>query len=590
MALAANTPPAANAPPAVDPTNDPANKKKVELAKNFAFQLLKGIKQIGMYRHNPAKFPEFLQGAAAAIAEYTEAYGPLQLRVDQQNFSLLGQALFSEDTPLPYKFFREGVRKLVFRPGLSLDELVTFTLIALSDPDRGTEELSAQLWRAALPNVEYIMVEGFKMDGASEEEVQVEVDQVVNYLHGRLRADSDDFLRFARVSTDDLDAQLDGVEQIRGAVISGVTADDALKAKLQKEIEEEESQRLFPKLISAVFQVVEGGVNDPALLEEMFAQLLDAMLFQEDFATINQLVLKLRAMAQRNPNNEGVARLLLTFVSRMGEEQRLARLGDILRTSRPKNVGDLARYLSVLNAQVVPTLLSVLETIELPENRTLVCDVLVPFSKEHPEPFVNRLQSDRPQTVRDMVYVLEKANHPERIKLFGTVLSTQNLAIKLDVMNVIAKGRTGEARRLVAECLNDPAAQARMLAARLLSNFDREKAYQDLTQVVKDPAFSKKSPEERQALYAALGATGLPEALSWFSALLSVKPSLFNKQRVLEDKLLAIAGLQGACTIQTYKLLQEISEDKSQPQEVTAAARKAMYQNKKALFGEKGGA
>ena len=55
---------------------------------------------------------------------------------------------------------------------------------------------------------------------------------------------------------------------------------------------------------------------------------------------------------------------------------------------------------------------------------------------------------------------------------------------------------------------------------------------------------------------------------------------------MLEDKLLAVAGLAGACSIQAYKALQGVVEDKSQPIEVLNAARKAMYQTKKTLFGE----
>ncbi|MHB8874771.1 MAG: HEAT repeat domain-containing protein, partial [Myxococcaceae bacterium] len=220
--------------------DDPVNRKKVEQAKTFAFHLVKGIKQIGMYRHAEGKFAEFLAKAHEAIAAYTTEYGPLSLKVEQQNFSLYNQGLFTEDTPLPYKFFRDGIRTLIFRPELTVEELVTFTMISLSDPERGAEEVVAQLWKSGLEHVEYIVVEGFKMDEFSEEEVQVEVDKIVNYLHGRLRTDSADYLRFARVSTEDLDNTLEGVDQIRGAVIAGVTADDTLKAKVQKEIEEEE--------------------------------------------------------------------------------------------------------------------------------------------------------------------------------------------------------------------------------------------------------------------------------------------------------------------------------------------------------------
>ncbi|HEX8698825.1 MAG TPA: HEAT repeat domain-containing protein [Myxococcaceae bacterium] len=572
-----------------EPSKDPATRDKVEQARNFTFHLLKGIKQIGMYRHNEAKFPEFLKQALEAIGAYTSKYGPLSLKVEQQNFMLNGEPLFSEDTALPYKFFRDGIRQLIFRTGLTLEELVTFTMIALSEPDRGADDVLSQLWRAGMEHLEYVVVEGFSMEGATEEEVQVEVDKVVGYLYSRLKTNSDDYLRFARVNTEDLDAKMEGVEQIRGVVIGGTYASDALKARLQKEIEEEENARLFPKVVSAVFQVVEGGVDDVGLLEELFVQLLDAMLIQDDFATINQMVLKLRALEQREGiDSNNIGRLLRYFLQKMGEEQRLMRMAETLKNSRPKNPVDITRYLQVLDEHSIITLLTVLESIEIPENRVLLCDVLAPFAKERPDPFVMRLESDRPQTVRDMVYILEKCQHPERLKMFSKVLKGKNLVMKLEVMAIIARGTTAEARRLIAEMLNDPVSQVRSQAARLLPELDRDKAYVDLLRVIKDPNFEKKTPDERLAFYGALGSTAVPQALSLLSQMLAVKPTLLNKKKVVDDKLLAIQGLTSAGTIQAYKLLQGVVEDKAQPVEVLTAARKAMYQTKKTLFGETG--
>ncbi|HLL05901.1 MAG TPA: HEAT repeat domain-containing protein [Myxococcaceae bacterium] len=572
---------------AAEPSQDPVVRDKVELARNFTFQLLKGIKQIGMYRHNETKFPEFLTKALEAISQYTDKHGPLSLKVEQQNFVLHGESLFSEDTAMPYKFFRDGIRQLIFRPGMRIEELVTFTMIALSEPERGADDVLAQLWRANLEHVEYVVVEGFTMEGTSEEEVAVEVDKVVGYLYARLRTDSDDYLRFARVSAEDLDAKLDGVEQIRGVVIGGTYASDELKAKLQKEIEEEENARLFPKLVSAVFQVVEGGVDDVGLLEELFIQLLDAMLIQDDYATINQMVLKLRALEQREGLGGGnIGRLLHYFLQKMGDEQRLIRMGESLKRSRPKNAADIVRYLQMLDENSIITLLTVLESIELPENRILICDVLANFAKDKPDPFVMRLESDRPQTVRDMVYILEKCQHPERLKMFVKVLKGRNLVMKLEVMAIIARGSTGEARKLIAEMLADPVSQVRIQAARVLPEFDRDKAYADLLRIVREPSFEKKTPDERMAFYGALGSTGVPAALALLSQMLAVKPSMFNKAKVVDDKLLAIQGLASATTIQAYKLLQGVVEDKSQPVEVLTAARKAMYQTRKALFGD----
>jgi HEAT repeat protein len=576
---------ATDAATAPDPLADPENRQRLDLAKAFAFQLLKGIKQIGMYRHNETRYPEYLAKAHEAIKQYTDRFGPLIFKVEQQNFGLFEQPLFSEDTPLPFKFWRDGIRQFIFRPGLRADELLSFTLVALSDVEKQGEDTVAQLWRSPLDNLEYVVVEGFKVDGFTDEEVQIAVDRIVEYLYSRLRSHSDDFLRFARVSAEDLELKLEGVEQVRGAVIAGTTATDDLKAKLQKEITEEEQSRLFPKLVSSIFQVAEAGVDDPDLLEGMFLQLLDALLLQEDFAIINQIVLKLRAMEDR-PGMSGIRRLKATFVEKMGDEQRLVRVADVLRVARPGVLADIGRYLNSLLPTTLPILLDVLETLDAPEHRLVLCDSIAEFTRVNPAPVIQRLSSERPMTVRDMVYVLERAQHPDRMQFFGRVLKHRNLAVRLDVMGTIARGRSVESRRLIAEALKDDNAQVRVQAARLLPEYEREQAYRELVSVVTSKEFKKRSAEEQAAFYTALGSTGLPSAISLMTQLLAVKPQIWNRSRVLEEKLLAVHGLAGVQSIQSYKALQAVVEDRDQPSEVLVAGRRALAETRRKLFGD----
>ena len=568
-----------------DPLADPANRQRLDLARAFAFQLLKGIKQIGMYRHNEARYGEYLEKAHEAVRQYTEQFGPLIFKVEQQNFQLFEQPLFTEDTPLPFKFWRDGIRQFIFRPGLRADELVTFTLVALSDVEKQGEDTVAQLWRSPLDHLEYVVVEGFKVDGFTDEEIQVSVDKIVDYLYSRLRSHSDDFLRFARVNPEDLELKLEGVEQVRGAVIAGTTASDTLKAKLQKEITEEERSRLFPKLVASIFQVAEAGVNDPALLEEMFLQLLDALLLQEDFAIINQIVLKLRAMEDR-PGMSGIQQLKATFVEKMGEEQRLVRVTEVLRNAKPSVVADIARYFSALRPTTLPILLELLETLDAPEHRLVVCDAIAEFSKVQATEVIQRLSSERPMTVRDMVYVLEKAQHPDRIRFFGRVLKHRNLAVRLDVMATIARGKSSESRRLIAEALRDDSPQVRVQAARLLPEYEREHAYSELVSVVRGRDFKKRSTEEQTAFYTALGSTGLPAAISLMTQLLEEKPQIWNRGKVLEEKLLAVHGLAGVQSIQSLRALQTVVDDRSQPTEVLVAARRALGETRRKLFGD----
>jgi hypothetical protein len=186
---------------------------------------------------------------------------------------------------------------------------------------------------------------------------------------------------------------------------------------------------------------------------------------------------------------------------------------------------------------------------------------------------------------RDLVYILDRSNHPDKLKFFQSLLKSKNLALKLEVMSIIARGRTGEARNMIASMLTDPVMQVRIQAARVLPEFDREKGFVELMKLLKDKDFEEKPPQEKEALYAAIGSTGVGGAIAYFSQILQIKAGLFNRQKVTADKVLAVTGLGGAATIQTAKLLQEVSEDKTQPPEVVKAARMHLARVRKQLFG-----
>jgi hypothetical protein len=491
----------------------------------------------------------------------------------------------NDNDNLPYKFYRDGIRHLIFRPEISQEEYTKFVLISLSDPNRG-EDILSQLWKAGFEHIEYVVVEGFSVGEMSEEDVQVEVDQIVGYLYSRLRSTSDDYLRFARVSAEDLDMKLDGVDQVRGAVVSGETASDKMLDLVQEEIKEDETTRLFPKIVQSVFQVMdEGGINEPEVLEEIFIQLLDSMLLQEDFATINSLIVKLRTM-ERDPAKADLAQRLRSFFqSKMADEQRLRRIGEILNTTRPKQPQDVFRYLYALESRSVITLLEILETIDIPENRVLLCDALASLGKDDPEPFVQRLKSEKSQLVRDMIYVIDKCDFPDKMNYFGETLKNPNLAVRLEVLAILSRSKSEQCRRFIVAALEDANPQMRAQAAKVLPNMSQAKAVPDLLKVIKSPEFEKRDLKEKTTVFEALGSTAQQSALAYFVQLLGQK-SLLRRAKIKEEKLLAIAGLGQMPSIPAYKALQATVEDKSNDSDVLSCARRALYNMKKMLFGD----
>ena len=111
------------------------------------------------------------------------------------------------------------------------------------------------------------------------------------------------------------------------------------------------------------------------------------------------------------------------------------------------------------------------------------------------------------------------------------------------------------------------------------------KAFTDLTALIATPPFQTRTLPEKLAVFYAIGSTQQELALQMFAKMLAER-SLLHRARVKEDKMLAVSGLAAMPSIPSFKAPQAVVEEKGSDSEVVMAARKALFNMKKTLFGD----
>lgn len=564
----------------------------VELFK----EMQRGLKQIALYRHNTAQYGEYLTRTHQMMHAFVEQYETLPLRVEQLGFKLHGEWVYQEDASemnLAHKFYRDGVRILVFRRGLPSEELVTFVLIMLTNirtREFQYEDMVSLLWKAELGHIEYVVVDSVAVGSESEEEARAEVDKIVNYLYKKLTSATKDTLSFARISLEDLDIELEDVEQAKGLLIKGQPATNEMKARVQQELDEEDENRVLPKLVLILFKVLEEEFDQDLgqALGDLFVQLLDSFLLHEDFQGINQMLRKLAALERKSLPQASLARvqqIQRDLTARMGESERIAQVGKALDgMAEIKDPENVFQYLVRLDEPAIVPLLQSLETLERQEARRMFCDVLVALGKEHLDVFVRRLESTRANLVRDMMYVIAAINPPDRLKLIAKLLDHPNLAIRLEALQTLSASGEESVRPYVLKALGDQDMQMRIMAARMLTNFDLSTATKTLLAMIQHPDFSKKENNEQTAFFAALATTQSKEAMEFFSEALR-STSLVGKKKLAEHKRLMVNGLALSGSIAAYKLLKAELEIGFKEEDVAQAAERASAKLREKLLG-----
>ncbi len=567
-----------------------------DIAQMFAL-LLKGLKNIGIYRHAENRYAEFLAPAHQMMSSFLEREMILPLKLGPYTLEFKKRVIYEDQNKenLTYKFYRDGMRFLIFRQGVPVEELLRFLLLILdshADASYAHEDTITRLWKEDFRFIEYIVVEGFEFGDMTPEQVEIEVDRIVSYLRKQLEANSADVTRFARLDVEDLKLELSDVDQVRGGIISGRPARSEDKQWVQDELYLEEKKRLFAKMVLILFQLLERDCreSDLAAMTESFVQVLDSLLVSEDVRGAVAVLHRFDKIGTKNTLGEEqrglVRRIRDTFARRMAEPERLQTVTQYMALSKSLDELAVRSYLSVLSADQVPLLLDMLEGMERAEARRILVEVCAELGKNDVDQFALRLSHRSSNVVKDMLAIIDRIDPPNKLDLYAKCLDHPNIVVRLDVLKTIGRASGERALKYLEKAARDPEIQLRMQAYRMLAVRSSDRAVPLLGEVFAAPDFLDRDKREQAAIVLGLGDARTPEALQMLTAPLLVKTTLFNRAKTTDMKLLAIRGLAAARTVEAFNLLAREVQNRNHPKEVLEAAHKAALRLRAELTGE----
>jgi len=560
--------------------------------------LLKGIKNIGIYRHAETRYIEYLEPAHRALTRFLERHESLPLKLKPYALEYDGETIYEDEDRenLTYKFYKDGVRYLIFRAGIPREELLAFVLLSiesLKDSQLFQEDMVTRLWKQDLAYIEHIVVEGFGFGDLSEDEVQIEVDKVIGLLRKQLAANSDDIARFARLSLEDLDLQMSDVEQVRGGIISGRPARPADKGRLQDALLAEQKELVFRKMVLILFQMLEYDFEpeDYDMMSEATGQVLDSLILSEDIRGAVALVERFDRILKRDlPAHRKVMieRLRDGTKHKMLETQRLEAVANYLTLARDIDDEAVRTYLSECREEHVPLMLELLSKAERTDARRVLVDVLSKLAKSQLPLLGQKIESGSTATVRDVLAIIERIDPPNKLALIAKTFRHDNIGVRLEGLKQLAKSSEPEALRYIERAAADPDIQIRLGAYRALVQRSPRRASEFFVQAARADGFSAKDQREKTAVYVALGHTRTEAALKFLGSIFETKSNLLQRSRVNEQKLLSLAGLQAFGTFEAFQILKREIQNRNNSKEIMQAARKAALQLREKLERSRG--
>lgn len=559
--------------------------------------LLKGIKNIGIYRHAETRYGEYLEGAYRALTAFLEVHGAMALKLGPYSLEYKKQVVYQDEDRenLTYKFYKDGMRFLIFRRGLPEEELLRFVLLAMdnySEPALFQEDLITRLWKEDFGYIEHVVVEGFGFGDLTEEEVEIEVEKIVAYLRRQLAATSDDVTRFARLSMQDLELELTDVEQVRGGIVSGRPIQEEERSRIQDDLLYEQRSRVFAKMVLILFQVIEleSDPSDYEMLLESVTQVLDLLLVSEDVKGAVALLQRFDKVCERQmpeARRDMVRRMREDFHRRMLEPQRISQVGQYLQLSRELDERAVRAYLSACGEDELLPLVDMLAGMERPVARQILIDVLAEIGRPYVEVFARRLDHNSSSVVKDMLAIIHIIDPPEKVDIIARCLDHPNIMIRLEGLKALAKSEATESLRYIEKAMQDEDVQMRLGAMRALATRSPARAAPLFIKTMQGADYLQREQREKITIATALGETQTQDALDYLASLFEQKPGLFNRSKLNEMKIMGVVGLQAMRTVASFKVLAREVQNRNHPLEVLQACHKAALRLKEQLEKER---
>jgi hypothetical protein len=155
---------------------DEDQRALVEHARLAFRELEKLLKNTSLYGTGHESTDRFRVRFFEAISRALQGREALEMTLGPYAFNVLGHVVYENPSPeknFIYKFYIDGIRKLVFRAGLraaELDDFVDVLLINWADPTLFEDDAVTVLWGKDFDHLEYGVVESFDQDTQEHEE------------------------------------------------------------------------------------------------------------------------------------------------------------------------------------------------------------------------------------------------------------------------------------------------------------------------------------------------------------------------------------------------------------------------------------
>lgn len=458
-------------------------------------------------------------------------HGELELVVSTNRLTLADDVVYRSDARdgnLAFELFRQGLRRITFRPGVTDDELRLFVegFTACRALESVDEDFVSHLWRSSPLGIKYVALDGIteRLFMSDEHATAAFREVVLDCFPDLLTLADDDAPDTAprpRVTRDDTAKVQDVVERARGAAKSVAAPAQSVRATLSEATTAApvvaHATRLLSCLALKPTCAVDGDIIGRALHYTMrvawtrlgmpaFADVgrtLDALWRLEVSADLET---RLRAVRQQVSGRDAVS-----FAAQRADAEQ------------PEQTSWLRWYFVTAGTVTSPELLALISGASQPAAQAFLRDLLRRMGASSMEPWAEQLRSGDAQTVLEVLdVILGSQLGVQAAPLLHELLRHADPRVRAKAVESLPGAYGPQLREAVLPLLRDPEPAVRLAVLSRFLDARDPSVVPYVAGTIKAPAFEFADEDEQRAFMEALSELAGERALDPIRARLSL--------------------------------------------------------------------
>jgi HEAT repeats len=513
------------------------NDEELKKVKDIVQSFLKAKKILRMYPQNNPVYINTLEDNFGKFKDFFYYREELRLQIRQNEILYDSSQVYyspEKEDNLALFLFKDGLREITFKKGLSYEEMEDFLKIVSMDFSREVleDDVVTLFWEKDFQNLEYLVDEIMLTDDDEHES------SALTSLEEK-ETGQDDLLRAYQ------DAFKEGDEV---GDISIVPLTDKDLQLLFKELEKDSLNKTgkLTDILFEMFYLCETRED----LEDVVSFLVDAIAFsigQGSISDASNILRRVSQMAQDDKLTEEAKKYLQKVVLQAGSEAVITLLGEVLDSGPETEEKVVEEFVRLLDKNAIVPFMKVLGDLKSMNARKTAIDALVHLGSQDILTLAKGLNDSRWYVVRNIIYALRKIGDKRAVDYLLRTVRHGDIRVKKEVIRALGElGGTGVLQTL-RECLDDPDTQVRSSALRALGNVGSEAAKRILMNKILDKNFKDRDFEEKKEYFEVL-ARWKDDEIHGFLVSTLKKKTFFGRSKNYENRACAAycLGLMGS--------------------------------------------